>query len=133
MKGLSRTSTDIVGLVLEARMATLTLCEVMNGCLYAVENIDASPRPRRAETGARADTLVRDAVKVHLDYLEWLGQSLNDAEQEAQQSGWMTSDEVRRVLAAETAGRRVAARGRVEWSPRALRGSDRDLPLHFKR
>jgi len=41
------------------------------------------------EAGARADTLVRDAVKVHLDYLEWLGQSLSDAEQEAEQSGWI--------------------------------------------
>ena len=61
-------------------------------------------------TGARADTLVRDAVKVHLDYLEWLGQSLSDAEQEAEQSGWITSDEVRRVLSSEAAGRR---RGRA--------------------
>jgi predicted transcriptional regulator len=62
-------------------------------------------------TGARADTLIRDAVKGHLDYLEWLGQSLNDAEQEAQQSGWLTSDEVRRALATESA-RRVHGRAR---------------------
>lgn len=61
------------------------------------------------ETGASADTLVRDAVKSHLDYLEWLGQSLDDAEQEARRTGWLTSDEVRRTLAAEATGR---ARGR---------------------
>lgn len=65
------------------------------------------------KTGARADKLVRDAVKVHLDYLEWLGQSLSDAEKEAEQCGWMTSGEVRRALGAETAGRpRGRARSR---------------------
>jgi len=63
------------------------------------------------ETGARADTLVRDAVKGHLDYLEWLGQSLTDAEQEAQRSGWLTSEEVRRALGAESV-RRTRGRAR---------------------
>ena len=56
------------------------------------------------ETGASADRLVRDAVRGHLDYLEWLGKSLKDAEQEARRSGWLTSQDVRRALSAETAG-----------------------------
>ncbi len=62
------------------------------------------------ETGAPAKALVRDAVKGHLDYLEWLGESLDKAENEAQQAGWLTTDEVRRTLAAEAAGH---ARGRT--------------------
>ena len=53
------------------------------------------------ETGAPAQTLVRDAVKEHLDYLEWLGKTLEDAEIEAQKAGWLSTDEVRRALAAE--------------------------------
>lgn len=53
------------------------------------------------ETGAPAEALVRDAVKGHLDYLEWLGKSLEEAEKEAQGEGWLDTDEVRRALAAE--------------------------------
>jgi len=65
------------------------------------------------DTGASANTLVRDAVKGHLDYLEWLGQSLSDAEVEAHESGWLTSDQVRRALATESGGRpRGRARSR---------------------
>lgn len=65
------------------------------------------------ETGAPAETLVRDAVKGHLDYVEWLGESLDEAEKEAQESGWLTTDEIRRRLAAEAAGRtRRRARSR---------------------
>ena len=56
------------------------------------------------DTGANANALVRDAVKGHLDYLEWSGKSLRDAEEEAQQSGWLTSDQVRRTLTSESAG-----------------------------
>jgi predicted transcriptional regulator len=56
------------------------------------------------ETGAPAKALVRDAVKGHLDYLEWLGESLDEAENEAQQAGWLTTDEVRRTLATVAAG-----------------------------
>jgi predicted transcriptional regulator len=55
------------------------------------------------ETGAPAETLVRDAVKGHLDYLEWLGKSLDEAEKEAQESGWLTTKEIRRRLSSETA------------------------------
>ena len=62
------------------------------------------------ETGAPAETLVRDAVKGHLNYLEWLGKSLDEAEKEAQEAGWLTTDEVRRTLAIEAAGH---ARGRT--------------------
>ena len=62
------------------------------------------------ETGAPAEVLVRDAVKGHLDYIEWLGESLDAAEKEARQTGWLTTDEVRRTLAAEAAGH---ARGRT--------------------
>jgi predicted DNA-binding protein len=62
------------------------------------------------ETGAPAETLVRDAVKRHLDYLEWLGKSLDEAEKEAQEVGWLSSDDVRHTLAAEAARR---TRGRT--------------------
>lgn len=58
------------------------------------------------ETGAPAKSLVRDAVKGHLDYLEWLGKSLDEAEREAYEDGWLTTDDVRRALAAESARRR---------------------------
>lgn len=62
------------------------------------------------ETGAPAENLVRDAVRRHLDYLEWLGNSLDEAEQEAAEAGWLTTEQVRRTLAAEaerpTRGRR---------------------------
>ena len=61
------------------------------------------------ETGAPAQSLVRDAVKSHLDYLEWLRKSLDEAEQEAAEAGWLTTEQVRRTLAAE-AGR--STRGR---------------------
>jgi predicted transcriptional regulator len=61
------------------------------------------------ETGAAPENLVRDAVKGHLDYLEWLGQSLDDAEKEARETRWLTTDEIRHALAAESARR---ARGR---------------------
>lgn len=62
------------------------------------------------ETGAPAETLVRDAVKGHLDYLEWLGHTLEEAEKEAQEIGWLNTDQVRRTLAAEAARR---TRGRT--------------------
>jgi predicted transcriptional regulator len=62
------------------------------------------------ETGAPAKALVRDAVKGHLDYLEWLGESLDEAESEARLAGWLTTDEVRHTLAAEAARH---ARGRT--------------------
>lgn len=39
------------------------------------------------ETGSPAEALVRDAVKGHLDYFEWLGESLDEAENEAQRAG----------------------------------------------
>jgi predicted transcriptional regulator len=55
------------------------------------------------ETGAPAQTLVRDAVKDHLDYLEWLAKSLDEAEEEAGKAGWLTTADVRRMLAAEAA------------------------------
>jgi predicted DNA-binding protein len=57
------------------------------------------------ETGAPAETLVRDAVKGHLDYLEWLGKSLDAAESEAQRDGWLSTEHVRRALLAETAAK----------------------------
>ena len=57
------------------------------------------------ETGAPAEALVRDAVKGHLDYLEWLGKSLDEAEKEAQDAGWLNTDQVRRALAAEAVQR----------------------------
>lgn len=57
------------------------------------------------ETGAPVQTLVRDAVKGHLDYLEWLGNSLDESEKEAQEAGWLTTDQVRRALAAEAVRR----------------------------
>lgn len=63
------------------------------------------------ETGAPAETLVRDAVKGHLDYLEWLGGTLEDAETEARQAGWLNTDQIRRALAAE-AVRRPRGRSR---------------------
>ena len=62
------------------------------------------------ETGAPAEVLVRDAVKGHLDYLEWLSESLDEAENEAQQAGWLTTDEVHRTLATEATRH---ARGRT--------------------
>ena len=62
------------------------------------------------ETGAPAETLVRDAVKGHLDYLEWLGKNLEDAEKEAQEVGWLNTNLVRRALAAEAVRR---PRGRI--------------------
>jgi predicted transcriptional regulator len=62
------------------------------------------------DTGAHAETLVRDAVKEHLDYLEWLGKSLDEAEKEAQEVGWLSTDDVRRTLAAE---QRKRPRGRT--------------------
>ena len=62
------------------------------------------------ETGAPVETLVRDAVKDHLDYLEWLGKSLEEAEKEAQEVGWLNTNQVRRALAAEAVRR---PRGRV--------------------
>jgi predicted transcriptional regulator len=52
------------------------------------------------ETGAAAESLVREAVKGHLDYLEWLGESLDDAEKEAEETGWLSTDSVRHTLAA---------------------------------
>jgi predicted transcriptional regulator len=61
------------------------------------------------ETGAPAETLVRDAIKGHLDYLEWLGQSLDAAEAEAEEVGWVGTEDVRRALAAES---RKSPRGR---------------------
>lgn len=63
------------------------------------------------ETGAPAESLVRDAVTGHLDYLEWLGKSLDAAEKEAQETGWLTTDDVRRALASESA-RRTRGRSR---------------------
>ena len=62
------------------------------------------------KTGAHGETLVRDAVKGHLDYLEWLGRSLDDAEKEAQEGGWLSTKQVRHTLAAEASGH---ARGRA--------------------
>ena len=64
------------------------------------------------ETGAPAETLVRDAVTGHLDYLEWLGESLDEAEKEARQAGWLTTDMVRRALATESI-RRPRGRARA--------------------
>jgi predicted transcriptional regulator len=61
------------------------------------------------ETGAPVQSLVRDAVKSHLDYLEWLRKSLDEAEREATEAGWLTTEEVRRTLAAE-AGRLTRGR-----------------------
>jgi hypothetical protein len=52
---------------------------------------------------------VRDAVKSHLDYLEWLRKSLDEAEQEAAEAGWLTTEEVSRTLATE-AGRPTRGR-----------------------
>jgi hypothetical protein len=52
----------------------------------------------RAEDG-------RLLYKGHLDYLEWLGPSLEEAEKEAQETGWLGTHDVRRALAAETAKR----------------------------
>jgi len=57
------------------------------------------------ETGSPAATLVRDAVKCHLDYLEWLGKSLEEAEKEAEEIGWLNTDTVRRAIAAEAVRR----------------------------
>jgi len=57
------------------------------------------------ETGSPAEALVRDAVKGHLDYLEWLGESLEEAEKEAQAVGWLNTDRVRHALAAEAVRR----------------------------
>jgi predicted DNA-binding protein len=62
------------------------------------------------ETGAPAENLVRDAVEGHLDYLEWLGPTLDEAEQEAQEKGWVDTEHVRRTLATEAASR---TRGRT--------------------
>lgn len=63
------------------------------------------------QTGARAESLVRDAVKGHLDYLEWLGRSLDEAEQEAGREGWLGTAQVRSALAAEIGGH---GRGRAK-------------------
>jgi len=63
------------------------------------------------KTGAPAESLVREAVKGHLDYLEWLGRSLEEAENEAQATGWVSTPQVRSALAAE-AVRRARGRGR---------------------
>ena len=62
------------------------------------------------DTGAPAETLVRDAVKEHLAYLEWLSESLDEAEKEAQEVGWLSTDDVRRGIAAE---QRKRPRGRT--------------------
>ena len=62
------------------------------------------------DVGEPAESLVRDAVKGHLDYLEWLGKTLTEAEKEAQLAGWLETDELRRALAAE-AGKRKRGRG----------------------
>ena len=64
------------------------------------------------QTGAPAESLVRDAVKSHLDYLEWLRKSLDEAEKEAQEVGWLTTDDVRRTLASEAARRTRGRRSR---------------------
>lgn len=64
------------------------------------------------ETGAPAEDLVRDAVKGHLDYLEWLGKTLEDAEKEAREVGWLSTEQVRHRLAAEAA-RRTRGRTRL--------------------
>ena len=61
-------------------------------------------------TGAPAKTLVRDAVKEHLDSLEWLSKSLDEAEKEAQEVGWLSTDDVRRAIAA---AQRKRLRGRT--------------------
>lgn len=63
------------------------------------------------DTGAPAETLVRDAVKEHLDYIEWLGPTLEEAEKEAQETGWLDTEHVRGALLAET-GRRTRGRTR---------------------
>ncbi len=57
------------------------------------------------ETGSPAETLVRDAVKGHLDYLEWLGESLEEAEKEADDTGWLSTAKVRSAIAAEAVRR----------------------------
>jgi hypothetical protein len=54
---------------------------------------------------------VRDAIKGHLDYLEWLGQSLDDSEKEAHEAGWLTTSDLRRTLATDS-GRRTRGRSR---------------------
>ena len=60
----------------------------MKFCTRALSKTLARRLDRVArETGAPAEALVRDAVKGHLDYLEWLGESLDEAENEAQQAG----------------------------------------------
>ena len=62
------------------------------------------------DTGASAEILVRDAVKTHLDYMEWLGKSLDEAENEAEEVGWLSTDDVRKAVAVE---QRKRARGRT--------------------
>ena len=63
---------------------------------------------------------MRDAVKSHLDYLEWLRKSLDEAEQEAAEAGWLTTEEVSRTLATEAGAThpwpQVALTGRPEHS-----------------
>ena len=53
---------------------------------------DRDALPPRRETGSPAERLVRDAV--------WLRKSLDEAEQEAAEAGWLTTEEVRCTLAA---------------------------------
>jgi predicted transcriptional regulator len=58
------------------------------------------------ETGSSAERLVKEAVKGHLDYLEWLSKTLDEAEKEANEAGWLTTETVRSQLAAEFPARK---------------------------
>ena len=50
------------------------------------------------ETHTRSDALVRDAIKGHLDYLEWLQRSLDEAEREGARDGWLSGAQVSSMM-----------------------------------
>ena len=90
---------------------------IFAGVADAVEVQPLHESPGLLATSAKAgfspaaESLVRDAVKGHLDYLEWLGRSLDEAEREAGREGWLGTAQVRSALAAEIGGH---GRGRAK-------------------
>ena len=65
-----------------------------------------------ARTNASPESLVRQAIAVHLDYLDWREQSIDAGFQSGKTEGWRSTEEVFAAVAAQRAKRagKMAAR-----------------------
>lgn len=58
-----------------------------------------------AKTGASPQELVRHAIAVHLDYLDWREKAIRAGFESGTREGWRSSDEVFSAVAAQRARR----------------------------